>query len=72
MSTTQQQYKILVYECGDMLRYIVDHLQAIVVIITTIIIIGTTAPFVPRPSSEASASCPYSLQDSCNFSPPTS
>ena len=26
-----------------------------------IIIIGTTAPFEPRPSSEASASCPYSL-----------
>ena len=37
-----------------------------------IIIIGTTAPFEPRPSSEASASCPYSLQHSSNFSPPTS
>ena len=35
-----------------------------------IIIIGTTAPFEPRPSSEASASCPYSLQHSSNFSPP--
>ena len=40
------------------------------VIITIIIIIGTTAPFEPRPSSEASASCPYSLQHSSNFSPP--
>ena len=37
-----------------------------------IIIIGTTAPFEPRPSSEASASCPYSLQHSSNSSPPTS
>jgi len=35
-----------------------------------IIIIGTTAPFEPRPSSEASASCLYSLQHSSNFSPP--
>jgi hypothetical protein len=31
------------------------------IIIIIIIIIGTTAPFEPRPSSEASASCPYSL-----------
>jgi hypothetical protein len=37
-----------------------------------IIIIGTTAHFEPRPSSEASASCPYSLQHSSSFSPPTS
>ena len=37
-----------------------------------IIIIGTTAPFEPRPSSEASASCPSSLQHSSNFSPPNS
>jgi len=28
--------------------------------------------FEPRPSSEASASCPYSLQHSSNFSPPAS
>ena len=32
------------------------------IIIIIIIIIGTTAPFEPRPSSEASATCPYSLQ----------
>jgi len=37
-----------------------------------IIIIGTTAPFEPRSSSEASASCPYPLHHSSNFSPPTS
>ena len=37
-----------------------------------IIIIGTTAPFERRPSSEASVSCLYSLQHSSNFSPPTS
>ena len=29
-----------------------------------VITTGTTAPFEPRPSSEASASCPYSLQHS--------
>jgi len=40
------------------------------VIIIIIIIIGTTAPFESRSSSEASASCPYSLQHSSNFSPP--
>ena len=43
-----------------------------IIIIIIIIIIGTTAPFEPRPSSEASASCPYCLQHSSNFSPPTS
>ena len=32
------------------------------IIIILIIIISTTAPFEPRPSSEASATCPYSLQ----------
>ena len=37
-----------------------------------ILIIGTTAPFGPKPSSEASARCPYSLQHSSNFSPPAS
>jgi hypothetical protein len=37
-----------------------------------IIIIGTTTLFEPRPSLEASASCPYSLQQSSSFSPPTS
>jgi hypothetical protein len=37
-----------------------------------IIIIGTTALFEPRLSLEASASCPYSLQHSSSFSPPTS
>ena len=41
-------------------------------IIIIIIIIGTTAPFEPRPSSEVSASCPYSLQRSSDFYPPTS
>jgi len=43
-----------------------------IIIIIIIIIIGTTALFEPRPSSEASASSPYSLQHSTNFSPPTS
>ena len=38
--------------------------------IIVIIIIGTTTPNEPRPSSEASASCPYSLQHSSNFSTP--
>jgi hypothetical protein len=37
-----------------------------------IIIIGITALFQPRPSLEASASYPYSLQHSSSFSPPTS
>ena len=37
-----------------------------------VIIIGTTALFEPRPSSEASTSSPYSLQHSFNFSPSTS
>jgi len=44
----------------------------IIIIIIIIIIIGTTAHFEPRPSSETSASCPYSLQHSSIFSPPTS
>jgi len=35
------------------------------------IIIRTTELFEPRPSLEASASCPYSLQHSSNFSHPT-
>ena len=30
-----------------------------------------SSPFGPRPSSEASASCPYSLQRSSSFSPST-
>ena len=42
------------------------------IIIIIIIVVGTTAHFESRPSSEASASCPYSLQHSSNFSPPTS
>jgi hypothetical protein len=42
------------------------------IIIIIIIIIGTTALSQPRPSLEASASCPYSLQHSSSFSPPTS
>ena len=42
------------------------------IVIIIIIIIGTTAPLEPRSSSEASASCPYSLQHSSNFSLPTS
>ena len=37
-----------------------------------IVIIGTTAHFEPRPSFEASASCPCSLQHSSNFSLPAS
>jgi hypothetical protein len=44
----------------------------IIIIITIIIIIGTTALSEPRPSLEASASCPYSLQHFSSFSPPTS
>jgi hypothetical protein len=32
-----------------------------------IIIIGATALFEPRPSLEASANCPYSLQHSSSF-----
>jgi len=40
--------------------------------IIIIIIIGTTAPLEPSPSSEASASCHYSLQHFSSFSPPTS
>jgi len=55
--------------------HMLDHFQldyVIIIIIIIIIIIGTTAPFEPRPSSEASASCPYSLQHSSNFSPATS
>jgi len=46
--------------------------EIIIIINIMIIIIGTTAHFEPRPSSEASASCPYSLQHSSSFSPPTS
>ena len=46
--------------------------QVSIIIIIIIIIIGTTAPFEPRPSSEASASCLYSLQHTSNFYPPTS
>jgi hypothetical protein len=41
-------------------------------IIIIIIIIGTAALSEPRSSLEASASCPYSLQHSSSFSPPTS
>ena len=41
-------------------------------LIIIIIIIGTTSPFEPWPSSEAIAGCPCSLQHSSNFSPPTS
>ena len=37
-----------------------------------VVMIGTTAIFEPRPSLEASASFPYSLQDSSSFSPPPS
>jgi len=37
-----------------------------------IIIIGTTALFEPRPSLEASATCPYSLPKTSSFSSPTS
>src|SRR5215510_12353981 len=44
----------------------------IIIIIIIIIIIGTTAHFEPRPSSEASASRPYSLQHSSRFSLPPS
>jgi hypothetical protein len=40
--------------------------------IIIIIIIGATARFGPRPSSEASASRPCSLQHSSSFSPPMS
>ena len=58
----------LVAQCPNQLRHRAPHIY----IIITIIIIGTTAPFEPGPSSEASASCPYSLQHSSNFSPPTS
>jgi hypothetical protein len=39
-------------------------LQKQLIIIIIIIIIGTTALSEPRPSLEASASCPYSLQHS--------
>jgi hypothetical protein len=42
----------------------------IIIIIIIIIIIGTTALSEPRPSLEASASCPYSLLHSSSFSPP--
>jgi hypothetical protein len=41
-------------------------------LIIKIIILGTTAHFEPRPSSEASAIRPYFLQYSSNVSPPTS
>ena len=40
------------------------------IIIIIIIIIGTTALFEPRPSLEASASCPYFLQHSSSLSLP--
>jgi hypothetical protein len=40
------------------------------IIIIIIIIIGTTTLSEPRPSLEASASCPYSLKHSSSFSPP--
>jgi hypothetical protein len=40
--------------------------------IIIIIIIGATAQFEPRPSSEASASRPCSLQHSSSFFPPMS
>ena len=42
----------------------------IIIIIIIIIIIGTTAPFEPRSSSEASANCPYFLQHSSQFLSP--
>jgi hypothetical protein len=41
-------------------------------IIIIIINIGATAQFEPRPSSEASASRPCSLQHSSSFFPPMS
>ena len=40
-----------------------------IIIIISITIIGTTALFESRLSSEASASCPYSLQHPSNLSP---
>jgi hypothetical protein len=43
-----------------------------IIIIIIIVVTGTTALYEPRPSLEASARCPYSLQHSSNFSPPTS
>jgi hypothetical protein len=42
------------------------------VVLTAIIIVITTAQFEPRPSSETSASHPYSSQISPSFSLPTS
>jgi hypothetical protein len=46
--------------------------QYVIIIIIIIIIIGSTALSEPRPSLEASASCPYSLQLYFSLSPPTS
>jgi len=48
------------------------HFGLHIIIIIIIIMIGTTAHFEPRPSSEASASHPHSLHHSSSFSPPTS
>ena len=56
-------YVYMYFFIGNMLHYRV-------ILHVFIIIISTTAPFEPRPSSEASASCPYSLQHSSNFSSP--
>jgi hypothetical protein len=44
-------------------------MMMMMMIIIIIIIIGTTALSEPRPTLEASASCPYSLQHSSSFSP---
>jgi hypothetical protein len=57
-----------VYYCITVLLYFLMSLL-IGNISIIIIIIGTTALFEPRPSSEASASRPYSLQHSSSFSP---
>jgi hypothetical protein len=53
-------------------RLFLNHTLEFPRFIIIIIIIGTTAHFEPRPSSEASTSLPYSLQHSSSFSLPTS
>jgi hypothetical protein len=73
--TSRREFCVTVSEQLGPLLLILSKLQLRLLFtdfIIIIIIIGTTALSEPRSSLEASASCPYSLQHSSSFSPPTS
>jgi len=63
---------VAMFDAATFLVYLPKYTLTVSIWIIIIITIGTAAPFEPRPSSEASASCPYSFHHSSNFSPPTS